>query len=39
MLNLENLFQNTESELYSEAFNRDSSSKFIIEGSIRQGPS
>ena len=36
MLNLENLFQNTESEPYSKAFNRDSSPKFIIEGSIRQ---
>ena len=37
MLNLENLLQNTDSELYSEAFNRDSSSKFTIEGSVRQG--
>ena len=36
MLNLENLFWNTESEPYSKAFNTDSSSKFIIDGSIKQ---
>ena len=36
MLNLQNLFRNTESEPYSKAFNRGSSSKLVIEGSIRQ---
>ena len=36
MLNLKNLFRNTESEPYSEAFNRDSSSKLIIKRFIRQ---
>ena len=35
MLNLKNLFSNRESEPYSKAFNRDSSPKVIIEGSVR----
>ena len=36
MLNLKNLFWNAESEPYNKAFNKGSSSKLIIKGSIRQ---
>ena len=35
MLNLKNLFWNSESEQCSKAFNRDSSPKLITEGSFR----
>ena len=35
MLNLKNLFWNSESEQCSKAFNRDSSPKLMIEGSFR----
>ena len=36
MLNLKNLSQNTKSEPYRKAFNRSSSSKLIIKGSITE---
>ena len=35
MLNLKHLFWDTESEPYSKVFNRDSSPKRTIEGSVR----
>ena len=36
MLNLKNVFPNTESEPYRKAFKRYSSSNLVIKGSIRQ---
>ena len=38
-LNFRKLFWNTESDPYNKAFNRDSSPKVIIEGSVRRSSS